>query len=180
MVLVLLRDADSWASVSKTPPWMFCSKDVPRFAFDSVVLKDFKFSLSLWQLLIIHLLYHNKYMPSTRKHVINHWITLRAALCSSRSPKGRHKYSSEYVKMLHQTLWFGSSEEQSNQVVSVGFVWFLKRANAHDVKHLLWNVGAQKFSSLCHALGDGKVTQHITSKSWICHTRTKSEFLETM
>lgn len=136
-VLVLLSDAGSWASIFKTLPRVLCSKDVPRLAFDSVMLKDFKFSLSLWQLLIIHLLYHNKYMPSTRKHVTNHWSTLWAALCSSRSPKGRHKHSSEYVKMLHQTLWFGSSEEQSNEVVSVGFVWFLKRVNAHDTKHLL-------------------------------------------
>lgn len=182
-VLVLLCDGGSWASIFKTPPWMLCSKDVPRLAFDSVVFKDFKFSLSLWQLLIIHLLYHHKYMPSTRKHVTNHWNTLWAALCSSRSPKGRHKYSSEYVKILHPTLWFGSSEEQSNQAVSVGFVWFLQSVDAHDVKHLLWNVEAQRFDShthLCLALGDGKVTQHTTSKGMELHARTIFEALGTI
>lgn len=121
-------------------------------------------------------------MTSSRRHVTNHWSTLRAALCSSRSPKGRHKYSCVYVKMLHQTLWFGSSEEQRNRVVSVGLVWFLKTINAHDVDcSKMWKL-------------TGLIVTHVSAMPWemarwpsppplrsrISHTRTKFEVLETI
>lgn len=56
-------------------------------------------------------------MPSTKKHAINHLSALKAVLCSTKSPKGKHKYNSKYMKVVQQTLWFGSSEEQVNQVL---------------------------------------------------------------